>query len=233
MKKFEELRFFSKPLLKEANYAAHREKRSKCINPELIENLSLNSIYHVLKFWYHKKNELRLFVEINDKGEFELLDTSITRYESLPIIRYFDNGKYEIDFQKRPYPNGREWQETEIKKPVRKQSKFRKNVLEAYSNCCAVCDINQPSLIRAAHILNVKDGGPDTINNGIALCVNHEIAFDIGILTITTDYKVKTKNDIGVQLQKLKLPKSKNYYPNKEYLKKKNEIITAANNSYK
>ena len=230
MKNIEEFRFFSKPLLIEANNAAHREKRSRCINPELIEKLSSNSIYHVLKFWFHKKNELRLFIEVNDKGEFQLLDTTITRYESLPIIRYFDNGEYEINFQKRPYPNGREWQETEIKKPLRKQSKFRKDILKAYSGCCAVCDINEPSLIRAAHILNVKDGGVESIENGIALCVNHEIAFDNGILTIGDDYRVETNGEIGVLVKKIKLPKNKNHFPNIEYIKKKNELIKAAIN---
>jgi putative restriction endonuclease len=225
MKNFEEYRFFSKALLKEANDAAHREKRSKCINPSFIESLSYNSVFHVVSFLFHKKSELRLFVEVKIDGKIELLDTSITRYNSLPIIRYFENGEYEIDFQKRPYLNGREWQETEIIKPIRKQSKFRKDILEAYSNYCAVCDINEPRLIRAAHILNVKHGGLETIDNGIALCVNHEIAFDNGILIIGVDYHVATKSEIGVLVNKLKLPKNRNHYPNVEFLRKKNELI--------
>ena len=225
MEIYEEYRFFSKPLLKEANEASNREKRNKCINPSLIESLPLDFVFHVVKFIYHRKNELRLFVEIDETGKIELLDTSITRYKALPTIRYFKNGKYEINFTERPYPNGREWQESEIKKPLRKQSKFRKEVLEAYKNCCAVCELNLPSLLRASHIWDVKNGGPDTINNGIALCVNHEIAFDSGLLIIKPDYKVETKDKIGVIVKELKLPENENDYPCKEYLERKFKLI--------
>lgn len=224
MSKYEEYRFFSKPLLKEANEAALREKRNKCINPSVIEFLSLDYLYYVVKFIYHRKNELRLFIEIDESGKFELLDTSITRFESLPMIRYFEDGKYDVIFSERPYPNGREWQESEILKPIRKQSTFRKKILEAYDNCCSVCEMNALGLLRAAHILDVKDGGPDTIDNGIALCVNHEIAFDKGLLVIQPNYSVECLDNLGVTVDKIKLPKDENYYPSAEYLKKKIEL---------
>ena len=122
----EEKKFFTLPLLREANEAAHREKRSKCINPETINLLPLNFVYYVLKYMYHKKNELRLFVQIDAFGNLELLDVSITRYESLPAIIYFEDGSIDLKPTKRPYPNGREWQEMEVKKPLRKQAQFRR-----------------------------------------------------------------------------------------------------------
>lgn len=221
---YKEYRFFSKPLLKEANDAAHREKRNKCIKPSIIESLKLDHVYHVVKFMYHRKKELRLTIEIDNSGKSELLDTSIKRYESLPIIRYFEDGKYDVIFSDRPYPNGREWQESEVLKPIRKQSTFRKKVLEAYDNCCSICEMNEVGLLRAAHILDVKNGGLDIIENGLTLCVNHEIAFDKGLVVILPDYSVKSSDNLGVTVERIKLPKDEKNYPSAEYLKRKIEL---------
>ncbi|HSH50921.1 MAG TPA: HNH endonuclease [Bacteroidales bacterium] len=229
MNSFEEYRFFSKPLLEEANNAAHREKRNKCIDHSIIASLSIDNVYHVVKFMYHRKNELRLFIEIDKTGRVELLDTSITRYESLPIIRYFEDGSYDVKFSDRPYPNRREWQESEVLKPIRKQSTFRKKVLEAYDYCCSICELNEVGLLRAAHILDVKNGGPDTIDNGISLCVNHEIAFDKGLIVIHPDYSVECINNLGVTVKRLKLPKIKENYPSSEYLRRKIELLNNIN----
>ena len=217
----EEYRFFSKPLLKKANEAAHREKRNRCINPEKIEKLPLDFIYYVIGFLYHKKNELRLRILVDENGNFEFIDVSVTRYYSLPLIQFFDDDTCNIKQGERPYPNGREWQESEVKKPLRKQSKFRKLVLSNYSNTCALCEINEPSLLRAAHIWDVKDGGPDTEENGICLCINHETGFDKGLIKINPNYSVEASNGIGVTVNKLKLPSNKKKYPLPKYLKKK------------
>lgn len=225
----DELKFFSKELLIEANDAAHREKRSRCINPKLLENYPFDFIYYVVNVFYHKKNELRLSVIIDQNEKTELIDISITRYNSLPSIIFFDNGKFEIKFSERPYPNFCEWQETEIKKPVRQQKKFRNLVLNRYNYTCAVCNINDKALLRASHILDVRHGGIEDINNGICLCVNHEIAFDRGILKIFPDYTVEFSREIGVLVNKLKLPKNICDYPKTENLNKKRFILTATN----
>ena len=225
MKIIYEYKFFSKPLLKEANEAAHREKRSRCINPLVIDSLPLDFIYYVSGFIYHKKNELRLTIIIDKSGKSELLDISVTRYQSLPTIRYFEDGNFDVKFSERPYPNGRKWQEIEIKKPLRNQIQFRKTVLSAYSKCCALCDLNETSLLRAAHILDVKNGGPDTIENGICLCVNHEIAFDNGIIQINPDYSVIAPKNLGVCVNEIKLPIDKCLNPSPDFLKQKLKLI--------
>lgn len=222
---FEEYKFFSKPLLKEANEAAHREKRSRRINPLTIDLFPLDFIYRVDSFIYHRKNELRLIVIIDESGKSELLDVSVTRYNSLPTIRYYEDGSYDLELSERPYPNGREWQESEVKRPVRKQQQFRNKVLMAYNDCCSLCDLKETTLLRAAHILDVIKGGPDTLDNGIALCVNHEIAFDKGIIRINPDYSVVCPNDLGVSVNRLKLPINKNHYPSPEFLERKLELI--------
>ncbi len=84
--------------------------------------------------------------------------------------------------------------------------------------------MNEIKLLRASHIWDVKNGGPDTIDNGIALCVNHEIAFDKGLVKILPDYSVKCLNNLGVTAEKIKLPKVEKNYPSPEYLKRKIEL---------
>jgi len=216
-----DLKFFSKGLLREANNAAHREKRSRCIDPKHIEALPLYYIYYVIDAMYHRKNELRLFIRTASTGTVELLDVSVTRYESLPSITFLDDGTWQVNLTKRPYPNFREWQESEMKKPVRGQGKFRQRVLSSYENSCAVCHIDDKSLLRAAHIVDVKDGGTDEIDNGICLCANHETAFDKGLLRILPDYTIQHSGKIGVSVDSVRLPKDCTSHPSKQNLEKK------------
>lgn len=67
---------------------------------------------------------------------------------------------------------------------------FRPDVLRAYSYQCAVCGfdlkLENTSLgLEAAHIQWHNHGGPDEVNNGIALCVRHHKMFDKGALHIS------------------------------------------------
>jgi putative restriction endonuclease len=68
---------------------------------------------------------------------------------------------------------------------------FRKRVLGAYSNRCAVCGI-QLELIDAAHIVPVVDStSTDETNNGIALCKLHHAAFDRNLISFDEDYRIE------------------------------------------
>jgi putative restriction endonuclease len=67
---------------------------------------------------------------------------------------------------------------------------FRQRVLKAYEYRCAVCgfDMRLGSVsiaLDAAHIRWHQAGGPDTENNGLALCVLHHKTFDLGAFTLT------------------------------------------------
>ncbi|NEQ99098.1 MAG: HNH endonuclease, partial [Cyanothece sp. SIO2G6] len=110
---------------------------------------------------------------------------------------------------------------------VRKQDQFRKIVLGAYGNQCAVCDIKNSELLRAAHIVPVVNGGDDSVSNGICLCVNHEIAFDKGLLVITPTYEVmiRGQDDLEVKYAEIRLPPESNSYPSANNLSKKLEIL--------
>lgn len=79
-------------------------------------------------------------------------------------------------------------QET-FKRPKR-DSLFRKRVLEAYDYRCAICDFsvrmeNTPVALEAAHIKWFRAGGPNIESNGLALCSLHHRLFDRGVMAIS------------------------------------------------
>jgi len=78
--------------------------------------------------------------------------------------------------------------------PVRRRRdpEFRRKVLRAYGYRCAVCGYDLklgPSDLglEAAHIKWHQAGGPDTENNGLALCALHHRLFDRGAFSLADD----------------------------------------------
>lgn len=68
--------------------------------------------------------------------------------------------------------------------------RFRSRILTAYEFRCAVCDFdlrlgNTSVGLEAAHIMWHQAGGPDTEQNGLALCVLHHKLFDLGAFTLS------------------------------------------------
>jgi putative restriction endonuclease len=89
---------------------------------------------------------------------------------------------------------------------TKRDSKFREEVLRAYSYSCAVCGYDgrlgmSPVGIEAAHIRWVQFGGPNSITNGFAMCALHHKIFDLGGLTIEpNDFSIvvsKEFNGVG------------------------------------
>ena len=76
---------------------------------------------------------------------------------------------------------------------------FRSQVLDAYSNRCAICEFNvrvneSPIAIEAAHIRWHSCDGPDETRNGLALCSLHHKLFDYGAFTVLPDLRVYVSN---------------------------------------
>lgn len=178
---------------------------------------------------YHKKDEVRVMILFDVNGSSGYLDMSELRYNAIPIAIMHENGKIEyedpkVTDTKRSFLNGREWSEkTTGPTPVRKQGRFRRLVLEAYDNQCAVCNLKGTALLRAAHITPVVEDNDDTVNNGICLCHNHEIAFDRGILKIKPngDLIIEGNEDIKVDFMKMRFLRDSEDYPSYERLKQK------------
>lgn len=73
--------------------------------------------------------------------------------------------------------------------------RFRERILEAYEHRCAVCGFdlrlgNVLIALEAAHIMWHQAGGPDTDDNGVALCALHHKIFDHGAFTIDGQYRI-------------------------------------------
>jgi putative restriction endonuclease len=81
---------------------------------------------------------------------------------------------------------------TEFQSPQRRDPRFRQRVLTAYEYRCAICGFdvrlgNVSMGLDAAHIRWHQSGGPSDESNGLALCVMHHKAFDLGAFTIRAD----------------------------------------------
>lgn len=219
-------RYFTKWLLIEYNNAAIREKRNRALKEEFLESLNDEYIYPVVFYMYHSKAEIRVQISFFELGT-GFLDMTVERYDMMPTARWNEE-KQEMQLETEeeirarfPYKN-REWTDIVVKKPYRKQDKFRKDILKAYDSKCAACGIQEPKILRAAHIVPVTKGGSDEIPNGICLCTNHEIAFDNGLLKIKPDGSIEngSHNQIGT-FDKIVYPNNKEEYPSKKYLQMK------------
>ncbi|KAA3614744.1 MAG: HNH endonuclease [Calditrichaeota bacterium] len=78
------------------------------------------------------------------------------------------------------------------------QSFFRKTVLASYNNKCCITGIDSISLLIASHIKPWSLDKKNRLNprNGLALNSLHDKAFDIGLLSITPNYKIKISNEL-------------------------------------
>jgi|TARA_B110000263_G_C15270234_1_gene493122 putative restriction endonuclease len=65
--------------------------------------------------------------------------------------------------------------------------RFRIGVLKRYGCNCAVCEIDNPKLLDAAHLIDKQFEGSDDYRNGIVLCKNHHAAFDKKLFNISPE----------------------------------------------
>ncbi len=77
------------------------------------------------------------------------------------------------------------------------QAKFRKIVLENFRNCCLLTNEPYLEVLNACHIISVKDGGNDNIDNGLCLRADIHKLFDIGKLRICDNGQIILSPDIA------------------------------------
>lgn len=112
---------------------------------------------------------------------------------------------------------------------------FRKAVLGAYDHTCCVCN-RQLKIVEAAHIIpHHHPESTDSINNGLALCVEHHRLYDDALLLPTPQYKLlynaeraryltEAKRAKGLQKvekfhdTELRMPKKSENQPSKKWL---------------
>lgn len=120
-----------------------------------------------------------------------------------------------------------------IQKLARRDRKFRMRVLSAYDYKCAICGFNlqihdKHLALEAAHIKWFEAKGPDTEDNGLALCSTHHKLLDSGVLGITNTQKlivtdmIRSNDDchetvLALHEKTLLLPVNQDFHPNPEY----------------
>jgi putative restriction endonuclease len=100
------------------------------------------------------------------------------------------------------------------------QSFFRSAILASYNNTCCITGIKQPELLIAGHIKPWSIDEKNRLNpcNGIAINALHDKAFETGLMTITSDYKIKISSLLFKEKNK---PINEEYflkYDNKEII---------------
>ncbi len=84
---------------------------------------------------------------------------------------------------------------------VGRNPNFRQSILRIYEHKCAVCGwdgrLNSTDLaLEAAHIRWHSHQGPDTDDNGLALCAFHHKVFDFGAMCLDDELRVLVSQDL-------------------------------------
>lgn len=84
---------------------------------------------------------------------------------------------------------------------LRRDPTFRNAVLQAYEYRCAICAfdlrIGRATVgLEAAHIMWHQARGPDTVENGLALCSLHHKLFDFGALTVDETFRIVVSEQV-------------------------------------
>jgi putative restriction endonuclease len=114
---------------------------------------------------------------------------------------------------------------------------FRSQVCDAYDSRCAITGLRilngsgKPEA-QAAHIWAVSDGGPDVVQNGIALSGTIHWLFDRHLISLTDDYRILLSHNkvpaelrflFESQMNRIHLPIDKRLWPHPAYIAKHRE----------
>jgi putative restriction endonuclease len=138
---------------------------------------------------------------------------------------------------------GRRIEQLLINRKIRDAS-FRLEVCRAYDNRCAVTGLRLingggRAEVQAAHIKPVAAGGPDVVQNGIALSATAHWLFDRYLISISDDYRLLVShNRVPAELRSLfrpereglHLPRDRRLWPFPAFLPHHREIYAGAIN---
>lgn len=81
------------------------------------------------------------------------------------------------------------------------QWKFRKSILENYRSRCCITGLVNDKLMNASHILPWGADKKNRMNpqNGLCLSVLHDRAFDIGLITVLPNFRVRVSEALVIQ----------------------------------
>ncbi|MFI3198956.1 MAG: HNH endonuclease [Methylococcaceae bacterium] len=76
-------------------------------------------------------------------------------------------------------------------KPRLGQSSFRMTVTDAYNRRCAMTGENTLVVLEAAHIIPYAKEGTHSVKNGLLLRSDFHKLFDVGLISVTPEYKIR------------------------------------------
>ena len=123
-----------------------------------------------------------------------------------------------------------------------RDASFRRQVCDAYGDRCAVTRLRivnggGKSEVQAAHIWPVQDGGPDVVQNGLALSATAHWLFDRHLISLTDDYGLlvshnKVPAELRVlfegQLRRVHLPDDERLWPHPAYVARHREAYLSS-----
>lgn len=159
-------------------------------------------------------------------------------FESEKIIAKFLNKSIEdtsgIDLS--DIPLGKE-RESIVKTPVN-QNFFRKTILSSYNYKCSITGLSIVDLLVAGHLVPWSENKKERLNprNGICLNYLHDKAFDRGLITISSDYRVMLSNklkenketnvyDFFIKYENERIFLPDKFLPDKEFIEYHNDFI--------
>ena len=122
-------------------------------------------------------------------------------YESELLIAQFQNKNIEdivdiVDIDLSSFPQGEE-RERVLRTRVN-QNFFRSTILSSYNQKCCITGLPLLELLVASHIVPWSKNKEERLNPRNGLCLNalHDKAFDKGLITVSTDYKIIVSSNI-------------------------------------
>ncbi len=127
---------------------------------------------------------------------------------------------------------------TLVNRKVR-DANFRRQVCQAYDDTCAVTGLRiinggGRSEVQAAHVWPVEHGGPDVVQNGIALSGTVHWLFDRHLISLTDDYRLivahnrvpeELRSLFERQLDRIRLPQDPTLWPHPKYVQHHREAF--------
>ncbi|MBS0364053.1 MAG: HNH endonuclease [Proteobacteria bacterium] len=123
-----------------------------------------------------------------------------------------------------------------------RDANFRRQVCDAYDNRCAVTGLRiinggGRAEVQAAHIWSVETGGPDVVQNGLALSGTVHWLFDRHLISLTDDYRLLVSHNkvpaelrslFAKQMDRIHLPGDRRDWPHPAYLERHRQGFLAA-----
>ena len=120
-----------------------------------------------------------------------------------------------------------------------RDANFRRLVCHAYNDTCAVTGLRiinggGRSEVQAAHVWSVEEGGPDVVQNGLALSGTVHWLFDRHLISLSPEYRLLVAdNRIPTELRglfpdpltRIHLPEDTALWPNPKYVERHREAF--------